>query len=152
MFWYLSNIKLRPSECVAILQIFHNQQFDFDSDEYCILLAVLPTLLTMMNKLSHSPKQWFHDISRGRPCIVKFEQEGGFAKFGLNPVTFLEFLNALHICGLDFLDCAPSNFNEMCRFGPWSVELLRRRKLFHLEQFQSDTYLTTFQLPVTKFN
>ena len=152
VFWFLSNIELRPSQCVEIIHTFHLQQWFFESDDYCLLLAVLPKLLSMMDKPCHNQKQWLQDISGGRDSIVIFQQEGGFAKFGLNPSTFSEFLHALHLCNVDFLDWNPSSWSEMCRFVPWSIELQRRSKLFRIEQFQSDCYLTTFRLPVTKFN
>ena len=140
-------MELRPSECVGILKAFHNQQFAYDSDEYNILLAVFPSLLTMMNKFSESPKHWFPDLSR-KPSFVQFQNAGGFDKFGLNPDTFEEFLEALRICELESLDCDP--FSDVCKFVAWSIDLQRRSKIFRLDRFQNDSYLSTFQLPVTK--
>ena len=147
VFWYLSNIELRPSQCVEIIHTFHVQQWFFESDDYCILLAVFPKLLSMMDKPCHIQKQWLKNISGGRDSIVTFQQEGGFGKFGLYPATFSQFLHALQFCNVDFLDSSVT-----CRFVPWSIELQRRSKLFRLEQFQSDSYLSTFRMPVTKIN
>ena len=147
VFWYLNNIQLRPSLCVAILKMFHNQQFLFQSDEYNILLAVFPRLLKMMNHFSNIPKQWFPDTSRGKPSFRQFENAGGFGQFGLAPQTFEEFLYALCISDLEILDCTP--FNGMCRFVKWSIELQKRSTCFRLEHFHNDSYLSSFLLPVT---
>ena len=139
---------MRPSVCMSMLQVFHVQQFRFESDEYGIILAVFPKLLSMMNKHSKSPKQWFPERSRGSPLFVQFEKAGGFRKFGLNPETFQDFLSALRTLDLEILDIG--NFLGMCRFVPWSEELQCRSHLFRFDNFEGEQPWSTFQMPVTK--
>ena len=133
---------------MGILRIFHAQQFLFETDEFNILLAVFPKLLTMMNQISLSPKQWFPESVRGRSYLMQIEQSEAFGRFGLKPETFEEFLHALQICHLETFDIPP--FTGLQRFVVWSSEVQRRSLLFRLENFQGERYRTTFQMPVPK--